>query len=274
MTSNATVLPTSYEPPQLVRRQRRRMFTVMGRRFELSPRLLDGIMTVASSAAEGLIYLLGPFLIVFAIAIISGLTYCFFWVILPMMERKHEQNPYRHLILGSHILFVLFLLVNVVFNYVLCVITSNTGKNYQIVVRELADAMGLVYPETPDEVERFRRDYEDRMVLRMQMRQQRAAEAAAAATNNSLLQQPQQHVGNGVVTQRRVTATTTPAATPSATTTAAPITNGASLRRWMFLGPFEWGFCLNSNQPKPPRSHFDHVSKSLVLCLDHYCPCE
>jgi palmitoyltransferase len=37
-------------------------------------------------------------------------------------------------------------------------------------------------------------------------------------------------------------------------------------------GPFEWGYCSNSHLPKPPRSHYDHVTKSLVLNLDHYCP--
>lgn len=255
----------------------------MGRRFEVSPRFVDGLTTLLSTAAEGLIYMLGPFLILFAMAIISGLSYTFFWVILPMLERKHAENQYRHVILGTHILFVLFLLVNVLFNYVCCVLTSNTGKQYDKVVRELADVMGFTYPETPEEVASFRRDYEDRMILRMQMRQQRAADAATAAANqnNALLlqQQQQQHSGNGVVTQRRAAAVNNSPSTPANGSSASapalpPPANANSLRRWMLMGPLEWGFCPNTNQPKPPRSHFDHVSKSLVLCLDHYCPCE
>jgi len=40
----------------------------------------------------------------------------------------------------------------------------------------------------------------------------------------------------------------------------------------MLLGPLEWGYCANTQQAKPPRSHYDHVSQSLVLNLDHYCP--
>ena len=38
------------------------------------------------------------------------------------------------------------------------------------------------------------------------------------------------------------------------------------------MGPQEWGFCDATNQPKPPRSHFDHVTRQLVLNMDHYCP--
>lgn len=38
------------------------------------------------------------------------------------------------------------------------------------------------------------------------------------------------------------------------------------------MGPLEWGFCNRTNQPKPPRAHYCHVSKGLVFCLDHYCP--
>lgn len=41
---------------------------------------------------------------------------------------------------------------------------------------------------------------------------------------------------------------------------------------WMLMAPDEWGFCANTNQPKPPRSHYDHVTKLLVLNMDHYCP--
>merc|ERR1712194_716532 len=46
----------------------------------------------------------------------------------------------------------------------------------------------------------------------------------------------------------------------------------APIRSWMLMAPDEWGYCQRTNQPKPPRSHYDHVSKTLVLCLDHYCP--
>lgn len=41
---------------------------------------------------------------------------------------------------------------------------------------------------------------------------------------------------------------------------------------WMLSGPQEWGFCHRSRKPKPPRSHYDHVTRTLVLNMDHYCP--
>eukprot|EP00632_Arachnochrysis_sp_CCMP2950_P008047 CAMPEP_0185716358 /NCGR_PEP_ID=MMETSP1164-20130828/42597_1 /TAXON_ID=1104430 /ORGANISM="Chrysoreinhardia sp, Strain CCMP2950" /LENGTH=441 /DNA_ID=CAMNT_0028383973 /DNA_START=91 /DNA_END=1416 /DNA_ORIENTATION=- len=41
---------------------------------------------------------------------------------------------------------------------------------------------------------------------------------------------------------------------------------------WIDRGPYEWGFCRYTHGPKAPRAHFDHVTKKLVLNMDHYCP--
>jgi palmitoyltransferase len=41
---------------------------------------------------------------------------------------------------------------------------------------------------------------------------------------------------------------------------------------WMNRGPFEWGWDYSTRTPKAPRAHYDHVSKKLVLNMDHYCP--
>mmetsp|Transcript_11892 Transcript_11892/g.22273 ORF Transcript_11892/g.22273 Transcript_11892/m.22273 type:complete len:617 (+) Transcript_11892:204-2054(+) len=41
---------------------------------------------------------------------------------------------------------------------------------------------------------------------------------------------------------------------------------------WMTLGPYDWSYCERTQLPKPPRSHYDHVTQSLVLNMDHYCP--
>ena len=60
-------------------------------------------------------------------------------------------------------------------------------------------------------------------------------------------------------------------------------------KSWVDLGDNEWSVCKNSGrtrimckssthfsqQPgklKPPRAHYDHVTKNLVLNMDHYCP--
>lgn len=36
--------------------------------------------------------------------------------------------------------------------------------------------------------------------------------------------------------------------------------------------PYAWGHCKKSNGPKPPRAHYDRVTRKLVLKMDHYCP--
>jgi len=45
-----------------------------------------------------------------------------------------------------------------------------------------------------------------------------------------------------------------------------------STTSWLECGPYEWGYCKQSRGPKAPRSHYDHVTRKLVLNMDHYCP--
>lgn len=91
----------------------------------------------------------------------------------------------------------------------------------------------------------------------------------SSTTSTTIIQQQQQ----------QVSATTTsgipaPQQMPngSATSLQSSIPPTPPIRAWMLLGPYEWGYCSQSHQPKPPRSHYDHVSKKLILNLDHYCP--
>lgn len=56
---------------------------------------------------------------------------------------------------------------------------------------------------------------------------------------------------------------------------APPIGRSRTRRRhssWIDRDPFEWGYCKYSQAPKAPRSHYDHVTRKLVLNMDHYCP--
>ena len=129
----------------------------------------------------------------------------------------------------------MFILVNTVYNYFLCVTTSNKGSNYDRVVRELAEASNFTYPETYEEIASFRMQFEQKIAdRRLQLRQRQMA--AAASQNNG---------------------STIPRSIPYS---------------WMLLGPQEWGYCFRSNQPKPPRAHYDHVTSTLVLNMDHFCP--
>jgi len=241
---------------------RRRSFSVGGMQFRCwqYDRLLDMALDAIQSFFEMIVYLLGPLLIVLALGITSILAYAFFDVVLPMMWEYHENsNPNFRLALASlHCTWVVFLLVNVLFNYFMCVTTRNAGKNYERVVRELAAVTGFVFPDTPVQKESWRQEYEDKMALRIRRRREREQEKEG--------QPAQQDVERGDALTHRKTQSqpASPAKKkPPPTTT---------VRRWMLMGPYEWGYCNNSNQPKPPRSHYDHVTKRLVLNLDHYCP--
>lgn len=227
---------------------------------------MNALMICATTVADAAMYVIGPILIAFAMVIMFCLTYTFFYVMIPMMQKSWAASPYRKIIMAMHITYVIFILINVLCNYYLCVMTSNKGLAYERVVREMADATGFVYPETPEEVAQCKQDFEDRMILRMERRRARRAAADASSLNNdenSSIAVPSGAAasGNSNVTQRRG------GGTPTASTSVAPVARG-----WMLMGASEWSFCRYSNQPKPPRSHYDHVTKTLVLNMDHFCP--
>jgi len=95
-----------------------------------------------------------------------------------MMQRALQNaSPIRRYIeIGGNIAYVLFVLVEITFNYYMCVTTRNNGPSYDKVVRELAESTNFDYPKTPQDVARFRRDFNDKMMLRMRRRQAREAE--------------------------------------------------------------------------------------------------
>jgi len=45
-----------------------------------------------------------------------------------------------------------------------------------------------------------------------------------------------------------------------------------STSSWLDRGPYDWYYCKRSHSPKAPRSHYDHVTRKLILNMDHYCP--
>jgi palmitoyltransferase len=257
-----------------LQKRQRRTFAVGSLRFQCSrQRLLDAVIDCVSSSVEGFVYLIGPVLIILALLIMSLLTYTFFAIIIPMMDKKYELHPLKTLILALHSGFVVVLLVNILFNYAACVLHRHTGPQYDKVVRELAAATpDFDYPETPEELAIYKRDFSDRMVLRLRRRRARAEEAAAAANCTSSSDHSSTAaaaVPEGMVKRRAAPNAATPSASPRGKQQQAtpPVVRG-----WMLLGPYEWSYCSNTNQPKPPRSHYDNVTGSLVLNLDHYCP--
>lgn len=280
-------------------------------------------------------YLLGPILITLASAIILGLTYVFFRVILPMLAGTNwvhttdDWNSYwedgghggvkedegqtkdvsapislfssTFLALSTptgmlHTLVVVFFLVNILYNYYLCVMTSNSGPQYGIVVRELAEVTGFDYPETEEELVLCKRDFERKIYEKVQRKRDEMMRAAAASRNANAATAAASSNGagaspnatqatstrnNGDVESQTVSSQQSPLMATTSTTTNPPTTRPATsnapqklprIHNWQLLSPIEWGYCRYSSQPKPPRSHYDHVTKGLILNMDHYCP--
>ena len=272
-------------------RPRSRVFSIRNWSFRcLHNSLWDVALDGVQSFFEGIVLLLGPVLIVLALAMTTMLSFTFFDILVPMMLEKHDQRSFKWGWIGLHCVWVVFLLINVLFNYFMCVVTRNSGPKYDVVVREMADATGFIFPETPDEVERYRLEYEDKMTLRIRRRREREKEkeegknssnSFGAVNGDGTSETKNDHLDilqstlvppttdtASAMTHRKQAGQTPSSNNPASdrTRTTAPAN---TVRRWMLMGPFEWGFCHNSKQPKPPRSHYDHVTKRLVLNLDH-----
>ena len=88
-----------------------------------------------------------------------------------------EASPIRKFLeIGGNVTFVVFILIEIIFNYFMCVTTRNNGPSYDKVVRELAESTNFDYPTSPQNLARFRHDFNDKMMLRMRRRQARDAE--------------------------------------------------------------------------------------------------
>lgn len=328
----------------------RRQFVIpfLNVRFRTRPMSLrEAVSDALHWIIETLIYAIGPILIVLALGIVSLLTYTFATILIPMLKESYSVRVavasattssrtmlvlpwYGKCLLAMHILYVAFVVSNILYNYFYCVLTKHSGPHYDAVVRELAQATNFVYPETPNQVLAYKREFEDRMTLRIRRRRAREVEARNNTNNNhnnssrrssnanhtassdsanskaAASQSPSVAIESATsssatsgVTQRRSNGSvppltkanndsldannTTTTAVPmdtdttssSATTTSTthtPPPQQPKIRQWTLLAPFEWAFCIQTHQPKPPRSHYDHVTKCLILNLDHYCP--
>ena len=154
-----------------------------------------------------------------------------------------------------HTIIVAFFLVNVIYNYYQCVTTSNSGKLYDVVVREIAKETSFDYPETEEELIQCKRNLERKIASKLEGRRRELMAAAAATQNNNSSNNGDEETAN----------------TQQNNTPQQPIMI-PRIHHWQLLTPTEWSYCRFSKQPKPSRSHYDHVTKSLVLNMDHYCP--
>ena len=173
----------------------------------------------------------------------------------------------------AHTSLVLFFLVNILYNYYKCVITPHKGESYSVVVRELAEATGFEYPETEEELTECKQKLDRSIFNKIEKRKREIMGAAnndaTAAVATSTNANPD--TGDIESPQPVLTAAKNAAPTKHNRAENKPI-RIPKIHNWQLLSPTEWSWCRYSKQPKPPRSHYDHVTKSLVLNMDHYCP--
>jgi hypothetical protein len=132
-----------HQTPSLLpfRRLRRQQYRILccGSRFlhtflnfpsssRLSPHQL--VHTMASST----LYILGPLLVIVTFSLLFCLSWTFWNIIIPLRFGSYD-TPAALIHQG----FVVFVLMNIAWNYILCVCTNNshTSNRYKVVVKEL-----------------------------------------------------------------------------------------------------------------------------------------
>ena len=266
---------------------------------QIRHRISHKCLTCLFSVADQFMLVLGPILILLASAIIIGLTYVYFLIILPMLagtnwvtngaewgeywkdlgyEVRVESPEQKMTIVSSillamstysgfaHTALVCFFLINIIYNYYKCVTTSHMGKNYSAVVRDLAQATGFNYPETEEEMTICKQTLDKSIFNKIERRKREmmaaanegvAANSANGSSNKSDIESQQTESTTDVTGSMQNNGV-------KSNTINKPI-RIPKIRNWQLLSPIEWSWCRYSKQPKPPRSHYDHVTKSLVL---------
>ena len=93
---------------------------------------MDAWCSLLHYCVESFVYLLGPILICLASSIIGLLVYTYFTVVKEMLWLYYKDDWYAPYVIHSHTAAVLYLMVSVIYNYALCVCTSNiNGKSYR-----------------------------------------------------------------------------------------------------------------------------------------------
>jgi palmitoyltransferase len=187
------------------------------------------------------IFLLGPFLIVLATLLITFVVYTGFGILLPSKAAFLSWQWFGYVGTG------LFLLFNILFNYFMCVTTNPGTHDCPAYLRLLDDARGagkVIDDAGAGGVVGDSRDV--------------AGEGDSDEETLVLMRRAKRKGGRG--------RTASPASSGGGSH------GGGSQGSWMDLQPDEWGWCHKSNMPKAPRAHYCHVTRKLVLNMDHYCP--
>lgn len=291
---------TMAQPPLRRRRQRFRIqIPILSRFLPIIsvPHYLTPSFFFQCFASTAL-YLLGPVLILVTLGLLVSLSWTYWRIIIPL--KFHSYSTASSV---AHQAFVIFVLFNIVYNYILCVSTKHFGtEEYERTVRQLARATGFEYPDSEEDMDRWRLDLREKMLEKVRQKRLRmrhhlmskygideektslsSVENTTHAITNTVnpKEETSLSIENGIALENSKDNTTK--------------TNGSTLknrkkekngnqanhdisaqptggRSWMWLGPNEWSYCERTRLPKPPRSHYDHVTKALVLNMDHYCP--
>lgn len=204
------------------------------------------------------------------------------WFIIIPLELGDYFSPRAVL----HQSFVFYIICNVLYNYYRCVTTKNFScESYDVVVKQLAQATGFDYPKDEHQMEEYRLKY--REIVMERVRKRRLWERAHVMRRYGLDEENGNNVLHTLLPVNETdhqTGETDHTSTISSTTPSTTECNKIedSFRTkvqqdgfepsWVFLGPQDWSYDERVRLPKPPRSHFDHVTGSLVLNMDHYCP--
>ena len=116
MTASVTTATASINQSSLSSPSRRSFRMFGGRHFSFRiDNIVDCTVSACTTFVETFVLLVGPLLICFASAIIAGLSWTFFVIYLPMMQRALQNaSPVRRYIeIGGNIAYVVFVLVEI-----------------------------------------------------------------------------------------------------------------------------------------------------------------
>ena len=205
--------------------------------------------------------LLGPALICLACCLISYVSWVGFTIMIPLKAKPFSLWWWIYNIYGVYIVF------NILFNYCACVLTNpgnSDSEVYKRLVRE-AESAGLLkqFDGYWDKAYIYGTDGNDASSCGGDGGSSGGGGGRAYGAGESGEVRSGSGSGSGSaletgLKQRKVVLK--PGSPPT------------KAGGWMELEPGEWGFCMHSRLPKPPRSHYCHVSHRVVMNMDHYCP--
>mmetsp|Transcript_15603 Transcript_15603/g.23381 ORF Transcript_15603/g.23381 Transcript_15603/m.23381 type:complete len:466 (-) Transcript_15603:62-1459(-) len=218
------------------------------------------LATMMRTLTSRALYMLGPVLIVATCGIVYSLSYTFWNIVIPL--RYHTYSSAAAII---HQTIVIVLVANIIFNYFACVMTRNfPGAHYEKVVRQLALATGFEYPDNEEEVEMWRSSW--RELVNGRLRRTRLNDRAKLNRKYGLDEE------SGMSPEECLKHDDGSTEDMHDIMRKAGIQPRGPGKTWMWIGPQDWTYHDRTRMPKPPRAHFDSVTQTLVLNMDHYCP--